>query len=67
MKKQKRKNYTKVKFRKFRNYEKPDFMIKVSILTYDDLKKWDLIDSKTYKMYLRNKVRNDYEGGGFNG
>ena len=67
MKKQKRKNYTKAKLRKFRNYEKPDFMIKVSILTYDDLKKWDLIDSKTYKMYLRNKVRNDYEGGGLNG
>ena len=46
--------------------KKPKFIVSVSIITYEDLKKWNLIDSKTLRKYRKKKNNSDYEGGDLN-
>lgn len=66
MKKKRRRNYTKAEIRKLREYENPDFTLKIAIVTYDDLKKWNLMDSKTFKRKIRQQIKKDFEGGNTN-
>lgn len=53
---------TKDELKDVHELEKPDFLVNVSILTYSDLKKWHIINSKTFKKYIRKKIKKDYEG-----
>lgn len=54
---------TKEELKDVHELEKPEFIVNVSILTYSDLKKWHVIDSKALKKYIRKKIKRDYEGG----
>lgn len=61
--KKKKKNLTKEELNDVHELEKPEFIISTNILTYSDLKKWHIIDSKTFKRYIKKKIKRDYEGG----
>ena len=63
MRKKRKKNFTKAEIQKVRDLEKPDFILKISIITYDDLKKWNLIDSRTFREKQKRKIKKDFEGG----
>lgn len=63
MNKKRKKRFTKVKSQKVERLESPDFILKISIITYDDLKKWNLIDSKTFREKQKRKIKKDFEGG----
>lgn len=63
MNKKRKKRFTKVKSQKVERLESPDFILKISIITYDDLKKWNLIDSKTLREKQKRKIKKDFEGG----
>ena len=63
MRKKRKKNFTKAEIQKVRDLEKPDFILKISVVTYDDLKKWNLIDPKTLKEKQKRKIKKDFEGG----
>ena len=55
--------FTKEELKDVHELEKPDFIVSVNILTYSDLKKWHIIDSKTFKRHIKKKIKRDYEGG----
>lgn len=57
---------TKEELKDIHELEKPEFIMSVNILTYSDLKKWHIIDSKTFKRYIKKKIKSDYEGGDAN-
>ena len=63
MNKKRKKRFTKVKSQKVERLESPDFILKISIITYDNLKKWNLIDSKTFREKEKRKIKKDFEGG----
>ena len=63
MNKKRKKRFTKVKSQKVERLESSDFILKISIITYDDLKKWNLIDSKTFREKQKRKIKKDFEGG----
>ncbi len=66
MNKKRKKRFTKVKSQEVERLERlesPDFILKISIITYDDLKKWNLIDSKTFREKQKRKIKKDFEGG----
>ena len=63
MRKKRKKNFTKAEIQKVRDLEKPDFILKISVVTYDDLKNWNLIDHKTLKEKQKKKINKDFEGG----
>ena len=63
MSKRKREHFTKTEIQKVQNLENQDFILKVAIVSYADLKKWKLIDSKTFRKYLKKQIESDYEGG----
>lgn len=62
-KKNYRKNYTKAKVKRVYESTKPDFLVEVKVITIRDLKKQNLIDSRTYREYVKNKIKKDYDGG----
>ena len=64
--KKKKPKFTKAEIKEVRKLEKPEFIVSVSIITYEDLKKWNLIDSKTLRKYRKKKNNSDYEGGDVN-
>jgi len=61
--KKKKSNYTKAKIKKVKNLENPDFLVSISIITFKDLKDWNLIDSKELQEYIRKQIISDFEGG----
>ena len=63
MRKKRKKNFTKAEIQKVQDLEKPDFILKISVVTYDDLKNWNLIDPKTLKEKQKRKIKKDFEGG----
>lgn len=64
--KKKKPKFTKAEIKEIQKFENPDFIVSVSIITYEDLKKWNLIDSKTLRKHLKKKINSDYEGGDVN-
>ncbi len=64
--KKKKPKFTKAEIKEVRKLENPEFIVSVSIITYEDLKKWNLIDSKTLRKYRKKKNNSDYEGGDVN-
>ena len=64
--KKKKPKFTKAEIREIQKFENPEFIVSVSIITYEDLKKWNLIDSKTLRKYRKKKINSDYEGGDVN-
>ena len=64
--KKKKPKFTKAEIKEVRKLENPEFIVSVSIITYKDLKKWNLIDSKTLRKYRKKKINSDYEGGDVN-
>lgn len=64
--KKKKPKFTKAEIKEIRKLENPEFIVSVSIITYKDLKKWNLIDSKTLRKYRKKKINSDYEGGDVN-
>lgn len=65
-----RKNFQKGKRKfeeqKIEEFEYPDFILKFSIVNYDTLKKWHLIDSSNYKKHIQKQIKKNYEGGDSN-
>lgn len=61
--KKKKPNYTKAEIKKIEEFENPDFLISISIITIKNLKDWDLIDSKEFGEYIKKKIIADFEGG----
>ena len=57
---------SQAEIKEIRKFENPDFIVSVSIITYEDLKKWNLIDSKTLRKHRKKKINSDYEGGDVN-
>ena len=64
--KMKKPKFTKAEIREVRKLENPEFIVSVSIITYEDLKKWNLIDSKTLRKHRKKNINSDYEGGDVN-
>lgn len=60
--KNKKTKLTKEELRDIHELEKPEFIVAMNILTYSDLKKWHIIDSRTFKRHIKKKIRRDYEG-----
>lgn len=60
--KKKKPKFTKAEIKEVRKLENPEFIV----ITYEDLKKWNLIDSKTLRKYRKKKINSDYEGGDVN-
>ena len=58
-----KKSYKRTKRQKYKRENKPEFLIKVKMLTIKDLKDMNLIDSKTYKESIRKQINSDYQGG----
>lgn len=58
-----KKSYKRTKRQKYKRENKPEFLIKVKLLTIKDLKDMNLIDSKTYKESIRKQINSDYQGG----
>ena len=65
-KKHYKKNHKRAKYQKCTKDNKPDFLIEVRMLTLKDLKKMDLIDSRTYRESIKKKINSDYQGGDSN-
>ena len=61
-----KKNYKREKMHKYSKENKPRFLIEVRMLTYKDLKKMDLIDSRTYRESIKKQINSDYQGGATN-
>lgn len=61
--KKKKSNFTEAEIKKVKNFESPDFLVSVSIITFKNLKDWNLIDSKELQEYIRKQIINDFEGG----
>lgn len=64
--KKKKPKFTKAEIKEIRKFENPEFIVSVSIITYEDLKKWNLIDYKTLRKHRKKKINSDYEGGDVN-
>lgn len=60
--KNKKTKLTKEELKDIHELEKPEFIVAMNILTYSDLKKWHIIDSRTFKRHIKKKIRRDYEG-----
>ena len=58
-----KKSYKRSKKQKYKRENKPEFLIKVKMLSFKDLKDMNLIDSKTYKEFIRKQINSDYQGG----
>lgn len=58
-----RKNYKRAKVKRYQRKNKPEFLIEVKMLTFKDLQKMDLIDSRTYRECVKRKINSDYQGG----
>lgn len=58
-----KKNYKREKMQRYSKKNKPRFLIEVRMLTYKDLKKMDLIDSRTYRESIKKQINSDYQGG----
>ena len=52
--------------KRYSKENKPEFLIEVRMLTFKDLKKMDLIDSRTYRESIKKKINSDYQGGNTN-
>lgn len=61
--KKKKSNCTKAEIKKVKNFDSPEFLVSVSIITFKNLKDWNLIDSKELQEYIRKKIISDFEGG----
>ena len=67
--KKKKSNFTKEYQRPYQrkyNNRKPKIRVSAGFFTYEDLKKCSLIDSKTFREYLRRKIDSDFNGGDVN-
>ena len=58
-----KKSYKRSKKQKYQSEYQPEFLIKVKMLNYKDLKDLNLIDSKTYRENIRKQIKFDYQGG----
>lgn len=65
-KKHYKKNYKKAKIQRYSKENQPEFIIEVRMLTFKDLHKMNLIDSRTYRECVKKKIDYDYQGGGSN-
>ncbi len=61
--KKKKSNCTKAEIKKVKNFDSPEFLVSVSIITFKNLKDWNLIDSKELQEYIRKQIISDFEGG----
>ena len=61
-----KKSYKRTKKQKYKREYQPEFLIKVKLLNYKDLKDMNLIDSKTYSKCIRKQINYDYQGGDVN-
>lgn len=61
-----KKSYKRTKRQKYKREDKPEFLIKVKMLTFEDLKGMNLIDSRTYREYIKKQMNFDYQGGDTN-
>ena len=61
-----KKNYKRANVQRYSKENKPEFLIEVKMLTFKDLKKIDLIDSRTYRESIKKKINSDYQGGNTN-
>ena len=50
--------YSKAKIK----LEDSKFLDKIEAVTYSDLKRWNLINSKVFNESIQKKIRRDYEG-----
>lgn len=62
-KKHYKKNYKRAKMQKYSKENRPEFLIEVRMLTFKDLHKMDLIDSRTYRESVKKQINSDYQGG----
>lgn len=60
--KKKKSNCTKAEIKKVKNFDSPEFLVSVSIITFKNLKDWNLIDSKELQEYIRKQIISDFEG-----
>ena len=58
-----KKSYKRSKKEKYQRENQPEFLIKVKLLNYKDLKDLNLIDSRTYRESIRKQINSDYQGG----
>lgn len=61
--KKKKSNCTKAEIKEVERIENPDFLVSISIITFKNLKDWNLIDSKELQEYIRKQIISDFEGG----
>ena len=61
-----KKSYKRGKKQKCQSEYQPEFLIKVKLLNYKDLKDLNLIDSRTYRENIRKQINSDYQGGDVN-
>ena len=61
-----KKKYKRANVQRYSKENKPEFLIEVRMLTFKDLKKMDLIDSRTYRESIKKKINSDYQGGDTN-
>lgn len=65
-KKHYKKNYQRAKVQRYSRKTKPKFLIEIRMLTFKDLKKMNLIDSRTYRENVKKQIQFDYQGGNSN-
>lgn len=58
-----KKSYKRTKKQKYQREYQPEFLIKVKMLSFEDLKEMNLIDSRTYREYIKKQINFDYQGG----
>ena len=58
-----KKSYKRSKKEKYQRENQPEFLIKVKLLNYKDLKDMNLIDSRTYRECMKKQINFDYQGG----
>ena len=58
-----KKSYKRSKKQKYQSEYQPEFLIKVKLLNYKDLKDMNLIDLRTYRESIRKQINFDYQGG----
>ena len=58
-----KKSHKRSKKQKYQSEYQPEFLIKVKLLNYKDLKDMNLIDSRTYRESIRKQINSDYQGG----
>ena len=62
-KKHYKKNYKRAKVQRYSKENRPEFLIEVRMLTFKDLHKMDLIDSRAYRESVKKQINSDYQGG----